>query len=119
MTNYLEIGNFSSILKITLLTVLGFIASYLTSIGINLPFDAEIIATFLTTIICFGIGYIDMRNPNTFYNSEKDALEIPTELSESQVNYIKELIQYYTETDDTIQQIESVDPSLEYENEGC
>lgn len=127
---YLTIGNVTTIVNTVIVVAAGYLFGLLTAFFGSLPFSEAQLAGFLTAIVFLIFGYINAKNHNTFFNKETDEISIPIELDDAQRQSIQELIDYYQsnntitvdksdnteKNDDTI---EEIDPSLEYENDGC
>ncbi len=132
MRQYLEFRNFSTILTSLFLTIFGLIIGYATSKGLNLPFTAETATTVTVGVILAVFSYYNAKHQNNLFDSETDTVYIPIDnLTDGQVkainNYIENIIEKNMEHSVNIAgktyekyndaQLESIDPSLAYEDD--
>ena len=116
--NYLEFRNISTIITSILLTVFGAILGYLSSIGLNLPVSADVLATIVGGIILAIFSYYNAKNHNTFFNEDEDTIYIPIDqLDKNQIDAINKFIENTINVnlnESNNWEIE-IDPALEYE----
>ena len=132
MRQYLEFKNISTILTSIFLTIFGLILGYATSQGLNLPFTAETATTVTVGVILFAFSYFNAKHQNNLFDSETDTIYLPIDgLTDGQVkainNYIENIIEKNLEHQVNIEsrtyekyndaQLESIDPSLAYEDD--
>ena len=132
MRQYLEFKNISTILTSLFLTIFGLIIGYCTSRGLHLPFTAETATTVTVGVILAVFSYYNAKHQNNLFDNETDTIYLPIDgLNENQItainNYIENIIEKNMEHSVNINgrtyekyndaQLESIDPSLEYEND--
>ena len=81
-----EIGNISTVIKFVSMTIAGYLIGAAASKGLDLPIDAEILSQLITTLIFFGLAYIDAKYPNTFAWLDNAPIEEPVESEEDLIN---------------------------------
>lgn len=93
MSEYLEFRNVSTIITSILLTVFGLLLGYLSSIGLDLPVTADVLASICGGVILAVFSYYNAKNHNTFFDKENDTLHIPIkDLNSNQVDAINTFI---------------------------
>ena len=127
---YTTIGNITTIVNTVIVVAAGYLFGVLTAFFGSLPFSEAQLAGFLTAIVFLIFGYINAKNHNSFFDKDKDEINIPVDLNKEQRDSIQELIDYYQanntinvekseDSENNDETIEEIDPSLEYENDGC
>ena len=81
-----EIGNISTVIKFVSMTIAGYLIGAAASKGLDLPIDAEILSQLITTLIFFGLAYVDAKYPNTFAFLDNAPAEIVMETEEDLIN---------------------------------
>ena len=81
-----EIGNISTIIKFVSMTIAGYLIGALATKGLNLPISEEALAEIVSTLIFFGLAYIDAKYPNTFAWLDNAPIEEPVESEEDLIN---------------------------------
>ena len=81
-----EIGNISTVIKFVSMTIAGYLIGAAASKGLDLPIDAEILSQLITTLIFFGLAYVDAKYPNTFAWLDNAPIEEPVESEEDLIN---------------------------------
>jgi len=90
MTN--EIGNISTIVKFVSMTLAGYLIGALAAQGLDLPFDAEVLSQLISTLLFFGLAYIDAKYPNTFaWLDNAPSFEVETEEDLINEDYYEEI----------------------------
>ena len=81
-----EIGNISTVIKFVSMTIAGYLIGALATKGLNLPISEEALAEIVSTLIFFGLAYIDAKYPNTFAWLDNAPIEEPVESEEDLIN---------------------------------
>ena len=81
-----SIGNLSTIIKFVSMTIAGYLIGALATKGLNLPISEEALAEIVSTLIFFGLAYIDAKYPNTFAFLDNAPAEIVVETEEDLIN---------------------------------
>lgn len=93
ISKYLEFRNISTVLTSVLLTIFGLILGYLSSIGLNLPVTADVLASIVGGLILAVFSYYNAKNHNTLFNSETDTIYVPIDgLNDNQIQAINNFI---------------------------
>ena len=94
--NILTIGNITTILNTIIIIISGYIIGFLTSLGLNVPFDQTGLAGVITAIIFGLFSYVNAKNHNNFWDTETDTVNIPVPLTDEQVKVIQNYINMQT-----------------------
>jgi len=90
MTN--EIGNISTVIKFVSMTIAGYLIGALATKGLNLPISEEALAEIVSTLIFFGLAYVDAKYPNTFaWLDNAPSFEVETEEDLINEDYYEEI----------------------------
>ena len=81
-----EIGNISTIVKFVSMTIAGYLIGVAATKGLNLPFDVEVLSQLISTLLFFGLAYIDAKYPNTFAWLDNAPTEPVMETEEDLIN---------------------------------
>ena len=117
MRKYLEFRNISTILTSVLLTLFGLLLGYLSTLGLNLPVTADVLASITGGIILAVFSWYNAKNHNNLFDEEKDTIYIPIDnLDDDQItainNYINKAIEKNLKHEETDY---SEDPAIAYE----
>ena len=87
-----EIGNISTVIKFVSMTIAGYLIGALAAQGLDLPFDAEVLSQLISTLLFFGLAYIDAKYPNTFaWLDNAPSFEVETEEDLINEDYYEEI----------------------------
>ena len=117
MRKYLEFRNISTILTSVLLTLFGLLLGYLSTLGLNLPVTADVLASITGGIILAVFSWYNAKHHNNLFDEEKDTIYIPIDnLDDDQItainNYINKAIEKNLKHEETDY---SEDPAIAYE----
>ena len=128
--NYITIGNITTIVNTIIVVVAGYLFGLLTGFFGSLPFSEAQLAGVISAVVFLIFGYVNAKKHNNFFDKENDQLNVEVDLDGDTVKTIQELIDFYqanntitvdksekTRKDDD--NLVDIDPSLEYENDGC
>ena len=122
--SYLTVGNITTIINSIIVILAGYIFGFLVSIfGVGLPFTESQLASFISALVFAVFAYINAKDHNNFWDSEKDVINIPVDLSDAEIKAIENFIQYKKgervqitrDIDEEDCVIEDCDPATEYE----